>query len=687
MKYTTTLFAAALVAQSSVSIAQNEPIERVVVTSDFRAASIDDIPSSISVISTGQIEQRDAQHLQDILNLAANLNFSTGASRGRFVQIRGIGERSQFAEPINPSVAFIVDELDFSGTLGMATLFDAEQIEILRGPVATEFGAGAMAGAIKLKTAEPTSSAAGRFEAGWAQYNTYDVGAAYGNGISENWSFRAALHQQRSDGFIRNTFLERDDTNGIDELTGRLKLRYQPHARYTMDINLQLFDSDNGYDAFSLDNDRNTRSDEPGFDRQQTRSVSLKSVSNLENIDLEVIAGGSRTELEYGYDEDWTYEGFHPFGYTSTDVYLRDRDQQSLDLRFLSNDKSALLSGATDWTLGLYYQSIDEDLLRQYTFAEGDYQYRYEPTSIAAYLNTDSRLSEHLRLAMGVRVERFEQAFSDNAGIDTRFDDTYVGGKLSLSYTEVQRTWYATIARGYKAGGFNQDNRLLNDDRFFQAEYNWNYELGVKARFPTHDAGLRVAMFYMDRDDSQVSSFAVQQREDGSASFIDFITNTDVGINKGVEVEFSWQVNDNWLLGVNAGWLDAKNAAYDLGDGTRVDARQQAQAPRYTISAYSHLALTDWLSWSVNIDGKDNYYFSDGHDEQAPSSVLVHSSVAIDWQEWQWRIWVRNVFNEEYFTRGFGGFSNDPRDEYAFAEPYYQLGDPRQVGVSLQYQF
>ena len=55
-----------------------------------------------------------------------------GASRGRFVLIRGIGERSQFVEPLNPSIGLIIDGIDFSGLGNAGTLFDVEQVEVLR---------------------------------------------------------------------------------------------------------------------------------------------------------------------------------------------------------------------------------------------------------------------------------------------------------------------------------------------------------------------------------------------------------------------------------------------------------------------------------------------------------------------------------------------------------------------------
>ena len=91
-------------------------------------------------------ERRGAEHLEQLLNLAPNVNLSTGASRGRFVLIRGIGERSQFQEPLNPSIGFIIDGIDFSGLGTAGTLFDVAQVEVLRGPQGALYGRNAVGG-------------------------------------------------------------------------------------------------------------------------------------------------------------------------------------------------------------------------------------------------------------------------------------------------------------------------------------------------------------------------------------------------------------------------------------------------------------------------------------------------------------------------------------------------------------
>ena len=122
-----------------------------------------------------------------------------------------------------------------------------------------------------------------------------------------------------------NQFLDRDDANGRDESTSRIKMRWLPNNRWVVDVSLSNTEVDNGYDAFSLDNNRITLSDEPGFDRQNSNYASVKSKWSGQNYEITAILGAANSDIDYGYDEDWSFTGIHPIGYTSTDHYLRER--------------------------------------------------------------------------------------------------------------------------------------------------------------------------------------------------------------------------------------------------------------------------------------------------------------------------------------------------------------------------
>ncbi|KHT54763.1 TonB-dependent receptor [Alteromonas macleodii] len=693
-----TLFTLSLLASSVAAYAQQtnvsntsdstpSDIERVIVSGDFRQTTLDQLSASATILDQERLRSRQPSHIDSVLNSIPNVNFAAGASRGRFVQIRGIGERSQFAEPINPSVSFIVDEFDFSGLAAAGLIFDTKQLEVYRGPQATLYGTGALAGAVKLSSNDVGSDAPDYVEARIGNKESYRIEGATGDDINTDWGYRVALVHNRSDGFVENTFLNRSDTANIDETALRFAVEGSVDERTTLALTYRWYDIDNGYDAFSLDNDNKTLSDEPGFDEHQTHAVSARSTTNTAAGDFILIATHASHNIAYGYDEDWTFTGFHPWGYTSFDAYYRDVETQTGEMRFVSSDSAALFDGMTDWTIGVFYKSTEEKLLRQYTYLDSDFASEYTPTTTAIYAQTESRLNENLVLVAGLRVENYDFDYADNNQLTRAFDTTMVGGKIALQYTQGDHFYYGSISRGYKGAGFNPDSRVNDNQRFFDEEYNWNYEVGVKGPLFTPDLIARAAIFYMDRKDTQVSDFDVITRDDGTAGFVDIIDNADLGTNKGAELELSWIASDAWQLDASVGYLSATFEGYTLADGTEVSEQRQAQSPKWTANLYSEYALTDNMLWRVDVDYKSEYRFSDGHDVTSPSTTLVNSEIVVLHGDWQTSLWVQNAFDREYYTRGFGGFSNDPRDEYAFDEPYYQIGNGRQFGVTVKYAF
>jgi outer membrane receptor protein involved in Fe transport len=678
--------ALAQVTSSNNGDEQGDAVERIVVTSDFSQRSPDNLATSVTVLGQRSLDLRQAEQLEDILGIVPNLNFSSGASRGKFIQIRGIGERSLFAEPINASVALVVDEINFSGLGGLGALFDVQQVEVLSGPQSTGFGATGLAGIIKIVSNAATDSQSGYLLGSFAQHNTQRFSAAYSDQLADGLNARIALQKVNSDGFVDNIYLKRDDTNNIDEFNAKLAVDYAISESADLEIKLYHFDVDNGYDAFSLDNDNKTRSDEPGFDRTDTQAASIKYIQDLGEHSFSLSLTTLNADLDYGYDEDWTYIGFHPDEYSSFDQYERGVSNQTIDARYASVDASS------PWVIGLYYQQSEQDLTRFYTYASDDFTSLYEPNSIALYGERSWQLSEPLSITAGARAEKFDADYIDSNGFSEVLDDSLLAGKLSVSYMIQQTTFHSSISRSYKAGGFNADERVSQSDRLFSPEYNWNYEFGIKGKVDSEEGitgNISLTFFYMQREDAQVSDFAVLNREDGSGAveFIDVIGNADTGINKGMEISSNWQLSDNLSAIVNVGYLDATFGNYQLVDGSFVDKQKQAQSPKITFYVSSQYDITDNVAWVIEFEGKDRHRFSVGHDERAPFTAVFNTEINWQLDDVQIQLWAKNIFDTKLPTRGFGGFNNDPRDGYFPAEPYYQFGQERQLGVTATYRF
>jgi len=673
-----------LISTPLIANADDSDLERIVVTGDFQRESIQTLSASASLFSKDEINQRGASYLDEMLGSTANVNFTSGASRGRYIQIRGVGLRSQFVDPINPSVGLVIDGINYSGLGGSSLLFDIDQVEIYRGPQGTRFGADGMAGMIQMESAQATADPSLKLQVGMGTYNSREAGLAASAGLTDDTSARVSYFRRKSDGYVDNLYLN-DETQQQDEQVARFKLNSQLTEHLNTELNLHYIDINNGYDAFTLDNSRNSVADEPGQDNQQSYAIGINNTyTGFDAFDVSLNLSAIDTELLYSFDEDWVCNdasepqlcaaGLHPWGYSSTDVYTRDRDDQSANLQF--NSKTG------NWVAGVYYQNRDVDLEREYTWLASPFASTYETSNVAVYGQVATPIGPKTTLITGFRVEQYQGDYTDSNGYIEETDDVMVGGKIALEYQVIDRTMiYTSITRGYKAGGINsealakaKDEGLNLDADFFQQhtsfdpEYLWSGEFGVKGSSLDDKFTLRLAAFYMHRDNIQLKAWQVEGQQ-----FTGYVDNASSGSNYGLEVESSYQLTEDLFLTGSAGYLNTEIDDFVTQSGLNQDGREQAQSPKYQYAFSARYNFTNELYGMIGVEGKDDYYFSDSHNSKAPSSNLVNLSLGYEADMWAVRAWARNVFDEEVPTRGFE-FGNDPLDGYA-THTYVQLGE------------
>ncbi len=660
-------------------------IEEIIVTADFRQQGLNDIAASVRVLDAELMQRRNALHLEDVLLNAPNVNLAAGASRARYVQLRGIGETGQFVEPLNPSVGLLIDGIDFSGLGAAAMLYDIAQVEILQGPQGTRYGSNALAGLINLQSKAPSDSL--DFGVQLQRENLGGTGVAghVAGSLTRHTNARLAGQRLRSDGFGSNRFLGRP-TNTRDEHTLRGTLAWQATPTLAVTTRAGHIDIDNGYDAFSLDNQRDTLSDQPGFDRQRSQYLALQAAtSQFAAFRLEALTNLARSDVGYGYDEDWVYPGFHPDEYASTDAYRRDHDTRSAELRLLSTPEGALFGGRTRWVTGAYLLRQGIDLERQYTYAS-DFASRLGMQRRAVYADTTTTLGAGWSLDAGLRTERYRADYQDSNAVGFAPDESLLGGKLALNFrTAGGQLLYASIARGYKSGGFNTDGSLDADLRSFAAETLWNYELGLKGSLFDGRLSSQLALFYMDRGAVQIQSSTTRLRSDGSAEFIEFTGNAAAGFNRGLEANVDLAVTDDLTLQTALGVLDSAYADFVNSAGRNLAGREQAQAPAWQYSVGVDWQLGAGLALDLNLQGRAAFYFSDSHDFRSSAYDLLNASLRWQHERWQLTLWGRNLGDRDYAVRGYF-FGNDPRDGYR-ERGFTQFGEPRRYGLTVDWQY
>ncbi|TDF39727.1 TonB-dependent receptor [Alteromonadaceae bacterium M269] len=689
---------------------ETDDIERIVVTADFRDERLLDLSNSVSVIDQRVIDRRGANHIEQLLNFAPNVNFTAGASRGRFFQIRGIGERSQFIDPVNPSVGLIIDGIDFTGLGLAANTLDIQQVEVFRGPQGTIYGANALAGLINLKTNDPTESFYAKVGVELSEFDGRVFDGVISGPIGEKVGYRLAAQSQKSDGFIDNSFLNRDDTNNIDETTVRGKLNVKVNDELTLDFTGFYLNADNGYDAFSLDNNRVTQSDQPGRDAQRSLAGAVQALwTGAEAYALEATVSAATTDSIYSFDEDWSFVGaFAPelFPYSSADSFGRDRDNLTIDVRAISSEGHNIFNGRTSWVAGFYRRTENEDLLRtlfEDLAVEGTFSNEFDTDNTALYGQLDTQLNDRWNLITGLRVEYREADYEDSSGVDRSVSETLWGGRLVLEYRLQDDTLiYGLVSRGYKASGVNgqiisaaeRNDFIPNSTFFFDTETLVNFEFGIKGNWLDKKLQTQISVFYQDRDDAQVSQ-SIFNPDD--FSFDEFLDNAKA-TSQGLEAEAVYAASEHFSVYASLGLLDAEFDNFETF--SHVDARTAlapinlegrdiAQAPEYQFTVGTDIYLTDKLTLNLEVEGKDEYFFSNGHNDRADAYELFNVRLTYQLDNWQLAVWGRNLTDQDVQTRGFffsNEFGNNPGNGYA-PEPYYQFGEPRIFGINVNYEF
>lgn len=660
------------------------------VKADFRQTDVQQLPESATVISAENIQARSAEHLEQILSFSPNVNFSSGSSRARYFQIRGVGDRSQFIDPVNPSVGLYIDGIDMTGLGAAATLFDVEQVEVLRGPQGTRFGANSLGGLINITTTDPTEQGSGYLAMKAGNYNSYGAGGAVSGTIGRRIQGRIAVHQFASDGYVKNDYLDRKDTQDFNESLIRTKLAWQPTADSEVKFTFLYANINNGYDAFTLDNSRHSLADEPGKDKQETQAWSLLYRNELSSkVNFESNITGSHNDTLYSFDEDWVYPDLHPDTYSSFDEYKRIYKRGAVDMRFTSGVDGRIFADSTDWVLGFYGMTREDSLKRN----QGSYSNDLDVSSVALYSEFSSQLTEATRLIYGVRAENWKNKFKDSNAINKETDEWLIGGKITLEQLlSLDHLAYTSYALGRKPSGVNSDDKLIEANRFFDKETNHAYELGLKSAWLEDDLKTRLAVFYTDRRDQQVKNSQPYTKSNGKPGFKDYLANAAKGESYGFELEGQWQLHDRVRWDFSYGYLHTKFKEYRFAvEGLSFDktGRAQSHAPKHTGNTAFSFGLTDAVSLRLEAEAKDKFYFSDSHDEMSHGYVLYHARFAYTGLRYELALTGRNLTNKDTETRGFGGFNNNPFDGYDENDPkkYIQLGEPRLVMLEGKVKF
>ena len=308
---------------------------------------------------------------------------------------------------------------------------------------------------------------------------------------------------------------------------------------------------------------------------------------------------------------------------------------------------------------------------------------RYRATSTAVYGEIEWAWTPATKVAAGLRLEERDAHYddSDNGQFDPR--DRMWGGKLSVTHNlgETQSLW-ASLSRGFRAGGFNIGTSVPPDRQSFDPEYLWNVEFGWKGSAQTQRQSGDLNLFYTRREHQQVAT-SIQLDPEDPLTFLYLTDNAASGEAWGVEGSARKQVTAQLELSSTLSLMQSRYLDYQYGSRD-LDGRAWAHAPEWKAAvAATWRNQTGWMA-RLDLSGEDGFYYDTSHDQHSEPRFLTNLRVGFEAQRGEVYAWARNLFDERYPVRGFY-FGDEPPD---FPETLYlRWGDSRQLGLTARYQF
>ena len=605
-------------------------LQEVMVTAQRRTQNLQDVPLAVTAIDKAQLNARGIANVADLSSVAPNLQVSTtpGDATAAQISIRGMAGYNPALSWDTP-VGIYVDGVYLGKTQGSVfDLLNLERIEVLRGPQGTLFGRNTMAGAINLVTRPPDGVFGGTAELGFGNY-----GSKVGKVSLElpavgklKASFGARI--ERRDGWVKTT-----PGSSIPEL-GNLHneqafaaLRYDATDNLTLDyrfdyskvnqypLYMQPVNSQVG-ELFAIpgivvNQNRQTTAtiDAPAFERSKVEGNSLTATWKLGDVGTLKYIGAYR---ELHWDDALDLDG-SPVPLASSERLSRYH-QTSHELQYLGS------AGPWNWVGGLYYFS-DKGFTnnpQSYFFGSTVFNstYGFDTRASAAYAQVDYQLTERLTLTAGIRrtneTKDATRFLAGNgqvivpAGTHASKSFGATTPTVNLAYKlNAHSMLYARYAEGYLSGGFNGEAQTtVSAVTPYLPETQKTLELGSKNTFLDGKASVNADVFYNRTDNLQESVFTAQ----GSAGSI--VLNVGQAHTAGFELETQWHPTEDFTVGLNYGYLDAKYDRYlQLGVNVAKN-RAVVHAPKHTLS----VVLDDTFARTANgvLHGTLEYRFTSG---------------------------------------------------------------------------
>ena len=685
---------------------KSKQLDDVVVTAQKEEELLQQLPVSVTSISSAQVQDYRLWNSRDITAIAPNLYSSDPGDKRNVTSIRGISTTSY-----DPAVATYIDGVNqFGLDTYIAQLFDIDHIEILRGPQGTLYGRNAMGGVINIVTKRPTNTTAGFAELniGNKGQQRYNVGVRMPI-IKDKLFIGIAGLYDHLNGYYTNDY-NHSKYDRQKNITGNYYLRYLPADQWSLTLNVKH--SNNSNDGpFPL---VNGVSDALGNPYHLSQNAVTRMHDNTGNASLSVAYNGQ----SFGFTSQTAYQSnyriyknpidadFSPIdGITLINNYGKDWNKVKVVTQEFKFSSSPTLQSPFKWTAGTYLFYQDNPVKQATRFGEDaamvgspDKNFSLISSSkgksagVAFFGQATYKLSPALDLTAGIRYD-YEHKKQDILGqyqhdpdpnpvfnyqSDTSAKASFsaFSPKVNLGYhVSVNSLLFVSYSKGYRAGGLTPLSSDASSPALysFKPEYSNNVELGMKNTLFGNKLIVNIAAFYTTVVNAQVPTLVLP-------AAVVITKNTGRLTSKGVEVEVDAKPADGLELNYSAGINDAKYTTLKLaqnGAEVNLEGKRQLFTPDFTsmLAAQYSYGIGRSHANRLVIRGEWKYlgsqYFDLSNTIKQSSYGLLNTRFGFEAKKYSVMLWGRNLAGKKYIA-------------YAYDFGAIHLGDPKTYGVTLQ---
>ena len=709
-------------------------LEGVSVTAIKQQSNLANIGSQATIIGRQSIESQGIATVRGASDLVPNFFLPDYGSRmTSTIYVRGLGARID-----QPSMGLNIDNVpvlckenyDFD-------IADIARVEMLRGPQSTLYGRNTMGGLMNVYTLSPLSWQGTRIIAELASHMTLKLGASHYARVGEKLGISGSIYYTSTQGQYKNEYNGKN-CDWERQGSARIKVVWQPSPSLTVSNTLSGSTSRQGGYPYEWVEAGRIAYNDTCFYRRTSVMDGLTINKSFERWSLSSI-----TSYQYINDNMTLDQDFTPLPYFTLTQARREhavtqelvarshgdgsykwlagafgfyrRYRMDAPVTFKDTGIASLIEGHINsvnpsypvvwrersfelgsrftnptWGVALYHQSSLD--WRRFTFTAGlrlDYEHaslRYNSETHTGY--------DIIETATGQIYHSSNIDINDGGALSKHFVELLP--KLAVTYhlpTDCRASVYASVSKGYKAGGFNTQmfsdvlqQRLMgimgigaaydvNDIVGYKPEKAWNYEVGAHFESVNHRISADVAAFYIDCHDRQMTIFP-----DGTTTGR-IMTNAGKTRSLGAEASMSVNFTSDFGMNVSYGYCDARFVRYNDGKADYRDKRVP-YCPQHTLYAqafytYNIKGGSKWaqsITLDASVKGTGEIYWNEANSLQQPFYALLTSSITLKGKHYSLQLWGQNLTGTSYSTFYFVSIGHE----------FLQRGRGRMLGATLR---